>query len=89
MVLCTVKVNIIGMNIKIILFSLILLGDDIRKVLISNEYITYDEWILMIRRMFNGNIIPNYDLTIKYYDKGRLSPILDSIFKFITLFLNI
>lgn len=46
------------------------LGDDIRKVLIHNESITYDELLLMMQRIFNGKLTANDDLTIKYKDEG-------------------
>lgn len=46
------------------------LGDDIRKVLIHNESITYDELLLMMQRIFNGKVTANDDLTIKYKDEG-------------------
>lgn len=48
------------------------LGDDIRKVLIHNESITYDELLLMMQRIFNGKLTANDDLTIKYKDEGRI-----------------
>lgn len=57
-------------QIKTILFPQVQLGDDIRKVLIHNESITYDELLLMMQRIFNGKLTANDDLTIKYKDEG-------------------
>ncbi|XP_050533309.1 protein TFG-like isoform X3 [Daktulosphaira vitifoliae] len=55
------------------------LGDDIRKVLIHNESITYDELLLMMQRIFNGKLTANDDLTIKYKDEdGDLVTVFDS-----------
>lgn len=65
---------------NVILFFQVQLGDDIRKVLIHNESITYDELLLMMQRIFNGKLTANDDLTIKYKDEGRLFFIIDSIF---------
>lgn len=55
-----------------ILFFQVQLGDDIRKVLIHNESITYDELLLMMQRIFNGKLTANDDLTIKYKDEGKI-----------------
>lgn len=60
-------------NYKIILIFQVQLGDDIRKVLIHNESITYDELLLMMQRIFNGKLTANDDLTIKYKDEGILN----------------
>lgn len=52
--------------------SQVQLGDDIRKVLIHNESITYDELLLMMQRIFNGKLTAIDDLTIKYKDEGNI-----------------
>lgn len=46
------------------------LGDDIRKVPIFNEDITYDELLLMLQRIFKGCLSPTDDVTLKYKDEG-------------------
>ena len=46
------------------------LGDDIRKVPIFNEDITYDELLLMLQRVFKGRLSPTDDVTLKYKDEG-------------------
>jgi len=62
--------------LQIFLICQVQLGDDIRKVLIHNESITYDELLLMMQRIFNGKLTANDDLTIKYKDEGKKSFVL-------------
>ena len=47
------------------------LGDDIRKVPIHNEDITYDELILMLQRVFRDKLSSTDDVTLKYADDGE------------------
>lgn len=47
------------------------LEDDIRRIPIHNEAITYDELVLMMQRVFRGKITSSDDVTIKYKDEGR------------------
>ena len=47
------------------------LGDDIRRVPIHNEDITYDELLLMLQRVFKGKLNNTDDVTLKYCDEGR------------------
>ncbi|XP_017772539.1 PREDICTED: protein TFG-like [Nicrophorus vespilloides] len=55
------------------------LGDDIRRIPIHNEAITYDELVLMMQRVFRGKLSSNDDITIKYKDEdGDLITIFDS-----------
>jgi len=55
------------------------LDDDIRRIPIHNEAITYDELVLMMQRVFRGKLNANDDITIKYKDEdGDLITILDS-----------
>ncbi|GJQ67769.1 hypothetical protein Trydic_g16564 [Trypoxylus dichotomus] len=55
------------------------LKDDIRRIPIHNEAITYDELVLMMQRVFRGKITSSDDVTIKYKDEdGDLVTILDS-----------
>ena len=46
------------------------LGNDIRRIPIHNEDITYDELVLMMQRVFRGNLNSNDEVTIKYKDEG-------------------
>ena len=48
------------------------LGDDIRRVPIHNEDITYDELLLMLQRVYRGKLNNTDDVTIKYCDEGRI-----------------
>lgn len=48
------------------------LGDDIRRIPIHNEDITYDELILMMQRVFRGKLSSNDEVTVKYKDEGEL-----------------
>ncbi|KAL7646361.1 UNVERIFIED_CONTAM: hypothetical protein RMT77_003271 [Armadillidium vulgare] len=55
------------------------LGDDIRRVPIHNEDMTYDELVLMMQRVFRGDLDKDDDLIIKYKDEdGDLITIFDS-----------
>ena len=47
------------------------LGDDIRRIPIHNEDITYDELVLMMQRVFRGKICTTDELVIKYKDEGK------------------
>ncbi len=46
------------------------LGDDVRRVPIHNEDITYDELLLMLQRVFRGKLSNTDDVTVKYTDEG-------------------
>ncbi|XP_028582495.2 protein TFG isoform X4 [Podarcis muralis] len=55
------------------------MGDDIRRIPIHNEDITYDELVLMMQRVFRGKLLSNDEVTIKYKDEdGDLITIFDS-----------
>ncbi|KAF5292886.1 hypothetical protein FQR65_LT11138 [Abscondita terminalis] len=55
------------------------LGEDIRRIPIHNDAITYDELVLMMQRIFNGKLSANDDISIKYKDEdGDLITINDS-----------
>ena len=47
------------------------IGDDIRRIPIHNEDLTYDELILMMQRVFRSCLQPTDDITIKYADEGN------------------
>jgi len=54
-------------------------GDDIRRIPIHNDDLTYDELVLMMQRVFMNNITPGQDLLLKYKDEdGDLVTITDS-----------
>ncbi|XP_063313694.1 protein TFG isoform X1 [Pelobates fuscus] len=55
------------------------LGEDIRRIPIHNEDITYDELVLMMQRVFRGKLLTNDEVAIKYKDEdGDLITIFDS-----------
>ncbi|XP_007517502.1 protein TFG isoform X2 [Erinaceus europaeus] len=55
------------------------LGEDIRRIPIHNEDITYDELVLMMQRVFRGKLLSNDEVIIKYKDEdGDLITIFDS-----------
>ncbi|XP_038077577.1 protein TFG-like isoform X2 [Patiria miniata] len=55
------------------------IGDDIRRIPIHNEDITYDELVLMMQRVFRGKLKNTDEVTIKYKDEdGDLITIFDS-----------
>lgn len=47
------------------------LGEDIRRIPIHNEDITYDELVLMMQRVFRGKLLSNDEVIIKYKDEGK------------------
>ena len=47
------------------------LADDIRRVPIHNEDITYDELILMLQRVFRDKLSSMDEVTLKYADDGK------------------
>ncbi|XP_071955586.1 uncharacterized protein [Antedon mediterranea] len=55
------------------------IGDDIRRIPIHNEDITYDELILMMQRVFRGKLNSTDEVVVKYKDEdGDLITIFDS-----------
>ena len=55
------------------------LGDDIRRIPIHNEELTYDELVLMMTRVFRGQLSPEDEITLKYKDEdGDLITLFDS-----------
>lgn len=64
------KSDILDLSGKLIIK--VQLGDDIRRIPIHNEAITYDELVLMMQRVFRGKLLANDDITIKYKDEGIL-----------------
>ncbi len=55
------------------------LGPDIRRIPIHNDDLTYDELILMMQRVYRGQLSSSDDITLKYKDEdGDLITIFDS-----------
>ena len=55
------------------------LGEDIQRIPIHNEDNTYDELVLMMQRLFRGNLLSNDEVTIKYkHEDGDLITVFDS-----------
>ena len=52
------------------------LADDIRRVPIHNEDITYDELILMLQRVFRDKLSSTDEVTLKYADDGKAGQIM-------------
>jgi protein TFG len=46
------------------------LGQEIKKVVIHNDEINYNELLLMMQRIFSEKIKINDEFTIKYTDEG-------------------
>lgn len=54
------------------------LGDDVRRIPIHNEDLTYNELLLMMQRVFRNTLQPSDEVTIKYADDdGDLITIFD------------
>ena len=54
-------------------------GDDIRRIPILNDDLTYDELIMMMQRVFRGVLETNEELVIKYKDEdGDLVSLTDT-----------
>ncbi len=62
--------NVVGMSHLIIKVRL---GNDFRRVMVTNEEQTYDEFILMMQRVFGHSLPTDSPLVIKYQDEGSLS----------------
>lgn len=63
------------MNSKIDLYGKLIIkvqfGDDIRRIPIHNEALTYDELVLMMQRVYRGKLSSTDDILIKYKDEGK------------------
>eukprot|EP00128_Syssomonas_multiformis_P003855 Colp12_sorted_trinity150504_noHs@28411 len=56
------------------------LGEEIRRIPLINDDLTYDELILMMQRIFRGKITPADEILIKYKDEdGDLVTISDNV----------
>lgn len=47
-------------------------GDDLRRILIHNEELTYDELVLMMQRVFKPKLDNLESFIIKYKDEGLI-----------------
>ncbi|KFD46482.1 hypothetical protein M514_12655 [Trichuris suis] len=71
--------NTCGMDYSKTLIIKASLGDDIRKIPIQNDDITYDELILMMQRVFKDQLSSVDEVTVKYKDEdGDLITVLDN-----------
>ena len=48
------------------------LGDDVRRIPIHNEDITFDELVLMMQRVYRGRLTSTDEVLIKYQDEGKI-----------------
>ena len=48
------------------------IGDEVRRIPIHNEDITYDELLLMLQRLFPRHISSTDEVVLKYLDEGTL-----------------
>ena len=48
------------------------LEKEIKKIVIHNDDINYNELLLMMQRIFSDKIKPNDEFTIKYTDDGKI-----------------
>ena len=46
------------------------LGNDIRRIPVLNDDLTYDELMLMMQRVYRGKLSGSDEITIKYADEG-------------------
>ncbi|KAL8570570.1 hypothetical protein ACOMHN_008927 [Nucella lapillus] len=68
-----------GVDLSGKLIIKVTLGEDIRRIPIHNEDITYDELVLMMQRVFRGKLSTHDDILVKYKDEdGDLITIFDS-----------
>lgn len=49
------------------------LGEDIRRVPVLNDDLTYDELMLMMQRVYRGKLSGSDEITIKYADEGMIA----------------
>lgn len=64
--------NASGLDLSNKLVVKVTLGNDIRKLPIQNDDITYDELLLMMQRVFKGKLSASDDVLIKYKDEGNV-----------------
>ena len=47
------------------------LGDDIRRIQMINDDLTYDELVIMMQRVFKGRLDTSDEVSVKYKDEGK------------------
>ena len=47
------------------------LGEDIRRIQMINDDLTYDELVIMMQRVFKGQLDTNDEVSVKYKDEGE------------------
>lgn len=63
--------NAVGLDLSNKVIIKAALGDDIRKIPVQNEDMTYDELLLMMQRIFKGKLSASDEIGIKYKDEGK------------------
>ena len=48
------------------------LGNDLRRLVLYNTHISYDDLVLMLQRVYGGKLKSTDEVTLKYYDDGKL-----------------
>ena len=51
------------------------LGSDIRRLVLYNTHISYDDLVIMLQRIYDGQLKSSDDVTLKYYDDGMLASV--------------
>jgi hypothetical protein len=73
--------SILDLNGKVV-FK-VKLGNEIKKIVIHNDELTFNELCLMMQRIFSEKIGKSDEFTLKYTDEGKFSPSFDAIACFI------
>ena len=47
------------------------LADDVRRMVLYNTHISYDDLVLMLQRVYGGKLKSSDDVALKYYDEGE------------------
>ena len=66
--------SILDLNGKVV-FK-VKLGNEIKKVVIHNDELTFNELCLMMQRIFSEKINKSDEFTLKYTDEGKLELVL-------------
>ena len=66
--------SILDLNGKVV-FK-VKLGNEIKKVVIHNDELTFNELCLMMQRIFSEKINKSDEFTLKYTDEGKLKLVL-------------
>ena len=57
------------------------LGDDVRRMVLYNTHISYDDLVLMLQRVYDGKLKSSDDVALKYYDEGEVLLSLEIYFR--------